>query len=495
MLDFSCLPHSEWLDLPVWVFDAERSRLAWANPAALAFWNSEDLASLLARDFSDLSEGTRTRLQLAMQTHARGDINRESWTLYPQGVPVTTMLVSRGIALDDGRAAILFVAEPLVVGLDATMRRGVEAMAHTSVRIALHDLPQGKVLMRNPAAAQAFGAVPEEKISGHRKTDDFSPMFPDPAIASRIMAQLKKGQTFSAEMELNTQQGLRWHGIDIRPVVDPVTGERAMQVNARDIADLKAAQRALEVALQAADNANLAKTSFLANMSHEIRTPMNGVLGLTELVLHSELTDKQRHYIELAHQSAQGLMVIINDLLDVAKIESGRMQLEEQLVSLQTCLDECLLPLQVQANHKGVRLAHQVAANVPDALLGDAGRLRQVLINLVGNALKFTESGEVRVEVNMEDDGTKSSETAKTITLRFAVHDTGIGMTEEQAKRVFDPFTQADSSITRRYGGTGLGLTIVSRLVALMKGEVKVRSTPRVGSTFEFTARLRRPQG
>jgi signal transduction histidine kinase len=225
----------------------------------------------------------------------------------------------------------LFVAEPLVVGLDATMRRGVEAMAHTSVRIALHDLPHGKVLMRNPAAAQAFGAVPEEKVGGHRKSDDFSVMFPDPAIATRIMAQLKKGQTFSAEMELNTQQGLRWHGIDIRPVVDPVTGERAMQVNARDIADLKAAQRALEVALQAADNANLAKTSFLANMSHEIRTPMNGVLGLTELVLHSELTDKQRHYIELAHQSAQGLMVIINDLLDVAKIESGRMQLEEQL--------------------------------------------------------------------------------------------------------------------------------------------------------------------
>jgi signal transduction histidine kinase len=479
MLDFSCLPHYEWLDLPVWVFDAEGSRMAWANQAALAFWHCDSLPALLQRDFSDLSEGTRTRLSLAMQAHARGEINRESWTLYPQGVPVTTMLVSRGILLDDGRAAILFVAEPLVVGLDATMRRGVEAIAHTSVRIALHDLPHGKVLMRNPAAAQAFGAVVDDINPGasSKKTDDFSPMFADPAVAARVVAQLRKGQTFSAEMELNTLQGQRWHGVDIRPVVDPVTGERAMQINARDIADLKAAQRALETALQAADNANMAKTSFLANMSHEIRTPMNGVLGLTELVLHSELTDKQRHYIELAHQSAQGLMVIINDLLDVAKIESGRMQLEEQALSLQTCLDECLLPLQVQANRKGVRLSHRVASNVPD--------------NLVGNALKFTERGEVKVEVSVAEQHTPSTQNPQHVHLRFAVHDTGIGMNQEQTQRVFEPFTQADSSITRRYGGTGLGLTIVSRLVALMQGQVQVHSQLGVGSTFEFTARLR----
>ncbi|MFM8900025.1 MAG: ATP-binding protein [Burkholderiales bacterium] len=493
MLDFSCLTHYEWLDLPVWVFDADGSRMAWGNQAALAFWHCDSLPSLLQRDFSELSEGTRTRLLLAMQAHARGEINRESWTLYPQGVPVTTMLVSRGIRLDDGRAAILFAAEPLVVGLDATKRRGVEAIAHTSVRIALHDLPSGKVLMRNPAAAQAFGAVVDDNNPGapNKSTDDFSPMFTDPAVAARIVAQLKKGQTFSTEMELNTLQGQRWHGVDIRPVVDPVTGERAMQINARDIADLKAAQRALETALQAADNANMAKTSFLANMSHEIRTPMNGVLGLTELVLHSELTDKQRHYIELAHQSAQGLMVIINDLLDVAKIESGRMQLEEQALSLQTCLDECLLPLQVQANRKGVRLFHRVSSNVPDTVLGDAGRLRQVLINLVGNALKFTEQGEVKVEVSVEEPNEASSHHPQHIHLRFSVHDTGIGMSQEQTQRVFEPFTQADSSITRRYGGTGLGLTIVSRLVALMQGQVQVRSQLGAGSTFEFTARLR----
>ncbi len=491
MLDFSCLSHYEWLDVPMWVFDVEKSRMGWANGAAVTFWRDRDVASLLRRDFSDLSEGTQARLQLAMQAHARGEIKREYWTLYPEGVPATTMLVSRGITLNDGRAAILFAAEPLTVGLDANMRRGVEAVAHTSVRIALHSLPQGQALMRNPAAAQAFGAVADDALPARRgKQDDFAALFVEPGIAARAMAQLKKGQTFSAEMELHTQQGPRWHAIDIRPVIDPVTGERAMQFNARDIADLKAAQKALETALVAADTANLAKTAFLANMSHEIRTPMNGVLGLTELVLHTELTDKQRHYITLAHQSAHGLMVIINDLLDVAKIEAGRMQLEEQALSLQTCLDECLLPLQVQANDKNVQLSHHVAAEVPDAMRGDAGRLRQILINLVGNALKFTERGEVRVEVALDPDAAPSSPEDPTLRLRFAVHDTGIGMTEEQLTRVFEPFAQADSSITRRYGGTGLGLTIVSRLVALMHGRVQVKSQPGVGSTFEFTATL-----
>jgi signal transduction histidine kinase len=498
MLDFNSLGHYEWLDLPVWVFDAGRSRMAWANTAALAFWHAPDLPSLLRRDFSDLSEGARARLQLAMQAHAQGGISRESWTLYPDGVPVTTLLVSRGIRLEDGRPAILFAAEPLVVSLDTHMRRGVEAIQHTSVRIALHSLPHGQVLMRNPAAAQAFGAVREhgggDGGSSHSpQQDDFSPMFTEVGVAARIMAQLKKGQTFSAEMELNTQQGLRWHGVDIRPVVDPATGERAMQLNARDIADLKAAQKALETARVAADNANMAKTAFLANMSHEIRTPMNGVLGLTELVLQSELTDKQRHYIQLAHQSAQGLMVIINDLLDVAKIEAGRMQLEEHPLSLQACLDECLLPLQVQANHKGVDLSLAVGRDVPDALLGDAGRLRQVLINLVGNALKFTERGSVRVEVGFCAAATRREpDPQDNIHLRIAVRDTGIGMTEEQVQRVFEPFTQANSSITRRYGGTGLGLTIVSRLVMLMHGQIQVTSQPGVGSTFEFTVRMRR---
>ncbi|MEO8805774.1 MAG: ATP-binding protein [Burkholderiaceae bacterium] len=488
LLNTSCLPFYEWLDVPAWVFDAQRMRTAWANAAGCAYWLASNRDELLARDFSDASESARARLALTMQAHARGEVLRESWTLYPKGQPITSILVSRGIVLDDGTQALLFVSERLPANVDPDTLRGVDAVQHTTVRIALHSLPSGAVLMRNPAAAQAFGPVPAAAGKSQR---DFEAMFNDPAIAARIAAQARNGQTFSAELELQTLQGRRWHAVDVRPVRDPVSGQKAMQFNARDIADLKAVQKALEIARVVADNANMAKSAFLANMSHEIRTPMNGVLGLTELVLQTELNEKQRRFITLANQSAHGLMVIINDLLDVAKIEAGQMLLEQQPFSLKQCIAEVLSPLALTAGDKGLRLESRVAETVPDALVGDAARLRQVLINLVGNALKFTEAGEVRVEVS-EPTNAEASAEAGALDLSFAVHDTGIGMTPDQLARVFEPFTQADSSITRRYGGTGLGLTIVARLVKLMGGEVQVSSTPGVGSRFAFTLRVTR---
>ena len=489
LLDTRCLPYYEWLDVPAWVFDPQRMRTMWANAAGCAYWLASSREELLARDFSDASESARARLALTMQAHARGEVLHESWTLYPMGKPVTSILVSRGILLDDGTQALLFVSERLPANVDPNTLRGVDAVQHTTVRIALHSLPGGAVLMRNPAAAQAFGAVP---VAIGKSQRDFELMFGDPAIAARIVAQARNGQTFSAELELHTLQGQRWHAVDVRPVLDPVSGQRAMQFNARDIGDLKAVQKALEIARVVADNANMAKSAFLANMSHEIRTPMNGVLGLTELVLQTELNDKQRQFITLAHQSAQGLMVIINDLLDVAKVEAGQMLLEQQPFSLAQCVSDALSPLALAASDKSLRLEWSVAAGVPDTLIGDAARLRQVLINLVGNALKFTAAGEVRVEVTQAADTAEPPSETDPLALRFAVHDTGIGMTPEQLARVFEPFTQADSSITRRYGGTGLGLTIVARLVNLMGGEVKVSSTPGAGSVFAFTLRLAR---
>ena len=492
MLDIGCLPFYEWLDIPAWVFDAQRMRINWANAAGLAYWRSTTQEELLSRDYADASESVRTRLALTMQAHARGEAVRESWTLYPRGKPVTSILVSRGILLADGTQALLFVSERLPARVDPDTLRGVEAVAHTTVRIALHGLPHGVALMRNPAAAQAFGPVRSEGGRGQR---DFESMFSEPGIAARIVAQARNGQTFSAELELQTLQGVRWHAVDVRPVLDPVSGNKAMQFNARDIGDLKAVQKALERARVAADNANMAKSAFLANMSHEIRTPMNGVLGLTELVLQAELGEKQRQYITLANQSAKGLMVIINDLLDVAKIEAGQMVLERHPFSVSQCIAEALSPLALTASDKNLRLTWSVDKGVPDRLMGDAVRLRQVLVNLVGNALKFTQAGEVRVEVSVVTAAASAATVdtpaeADSTDLRFSVRDTGIGMTPGELARVFEPFAQADSSITRRYGGTGLGLTIVARLVKLMEGEVQVTSTPGEGSCFSFTLRL-----
>ena len=481
MLDFSCLTHYDWIDVPMWVFDPERQRNLWANAAALNFWQAQSAEEFLALRFDDTTEAVRERLAVSVADHAQGKIVREQWTLYPKGKPATVMLLSRGLIGPDRRQVILFAAGAVAVGTDTSMLRGVEALQHTSVRIAMFAMKDGAALMRNSAAQGAFGALKVEPGQS-----DFSVMFPDIEVARRVLSQIQRGQTFSADVELNTATGQRWHSVDARPMRDPVTGHMAIQLNARDIADLKATQVALEAARESAESASQAKSAFLANMSHEIRTPMNGVLGLTELVLLSgELNDKQRRFIEMAHNSAKGLLLIINDLLDVARIEAGRMAVDQSPFSLHDCLREALHPLFQQAQSKGLKLSARVAPAVPARLLGDAPRLRQIVVNLVGNAIKFTEKGEVRVEVQRMDEGDSTL-----ATLRFSVHDTGIGMTRDQIGEVFEPFSQADTSNTRRYGGTGLGLTIVQRMVDLMGGHVEVESQPGTGSCFTFELKL-----
>ena len=479
LLDFSSLSHYDWLDVPLWVFDPERRRNLWANPAALRFWHADSAEEFLSRDFTEHGDAVSERLAVTAADHAQGKIVREQWTLYPKGEPTTVMLVSRGMRTHDRRQVMLFAADSLGGGADQSALRGVEALQHTSIRIAVFGLELGELLMRNPAAALTFGDTPP--APGH---NEFTRLFTHPQDAHAILNRVRRGETCRQDVELQTLAGMRWHALDARPMRDPVTGQTVMLLNARDIADLKASQAALEAAREAAEAASQAKSTFLANMSHEIRTPMNGVLGLTELVLLGELDERQRRFIEMAHQSAKGLMTIINDLLDVAKIEAGRVVIEEHPFHLHDCLSEALQPLLLQAHHKGIQLQALVQPGVPAQLVGDALRLRQVLINLIGNALKFTERGEVRVEFCLgephETDG------AERLRLRCAVTDTGIGMTRDQIDQIFDPFTQADSSITRRYGGTGLGLTIVQRLVHLMGGQIQVESQPGLGSCFSF---------
>jgi two-component system sensor histidine kinase/response regulator len=251
-----------------------------------------------------------------------------------------------------------------------------------------------------------------------------------------------------------------------------------------DISEQKAVERALEAAKEAAVEATLLKSDFLANMSHEIRTPMNAIVGMSHLALQTDLTPRQRDYVEKIRLSSQHLLGIINDILDFSKIEAGKLSVEATDFDLSSVLENVAILIREKAEAKGLELLFDVAADVPQALVGDPLRLGQILVNYANNAVKFTEAGEISIRVRQVE------EVDNEVVLRFEVHDTGIGLTKEQIGRLFTNFSQADTSTTRKYGGTGLGLAISMRLAELMRGQVGVESTPAVGSTFWFTVRL-----
>jgi len=356
------------------------------------------------------------------------------------------------------------VVENMTDGVALYDREGRWAFANDSI-LAFHDLPREMIVnkpLRDTLAYQAargdWGDLAPQQVAAEIEKRVHTMRAPD---VTRDLRQLRNGRFIEYQ------------------VIPLASGETLMMQ--RDVTALKQSEIAAQRARDEAEAANQAKSTFLATMSHEIRTPMNGVLGSAELLEREALNERQRRLVGTVRTSATALLRIIDDVLDFSKIEAGRMELEHAPFSLRALVDGTVETLRVQAQRKGLDLVASMAPNCPDALIGDATRVRQILFNLIGNAIKFTEVGNVRVVARA------TGGAGSTVVLSLSVADTGIGLTGVQAAGLFQPFAQADSSTTRRFGGTGLGLSIVRRLAQLMGGDVTVSSEPGKGSTFTAT--------
>ncbi len=375
--------------------------------------------------------------------------------------------------------------ETLIASLghsETNSRRLAAIVKQSSEAIWTRDL-NGRITTWNSGATLLFGYTPEEAIGNAIDLDSRI----TPEEGEKRLARLKRGETFSYETRALTKAGKE---VDIEVAAAPLQDENNQVVGkigvAHDVTERKRAEVELKAAHEAAEAANTAKSTFLAKMSHEIRTPMNGVLGMTELLLETGLTPTQRRFAETVQRSGRSLLGIINDILDFSKIEAGKLDLENIEFDLRQTVEDTVELLSERAHSKGLELSCSLPVDLAPRVKGDPLRLGQILTNLLGNAIKFTHEGEVAIFVSVV------GECPQDVTLRFDVTDTGPGISKEAQGRIFENFSQADGSTTRKHGGTGLGLAISKQLVEMMGGAMSVESEPGSGSTFWFAVKFDR---
>ena len=489
------LPHSIY-------FKDVQSRFIRINKALAHYFGLSDAADALGKsDFDYFAEEHAQEAKADEERVMRSQeplVDKEERETWPDGHETWVTTTKLPLYNEQGDVVGTFG-----ISRDITeQKRAAEALRTSEMKYrTLYDSSRDAIMLvtpgagfqsGNPAAIELFGCRSEEEFTSCTPAS-LSPELQPDGTPSTVKAQQMMAIAMEEGSHLFEWKHKRLDGSEFYATVlltrMELEGTRLLQATVRDVTDEKRAAEALHAAKEAAETANRAKSAFLANMSHEIRTPMNVIIGMSELVLDTPLSAEQREYLLALQESSEALLSLINDILDFSKIEAGKLDLEAMPFDLHESLGDTTKWLAMRAHAKGLELACRIRPDVPITVVGDQARLRQVVVNLLGNAIKFTDQGEVVLEVRRQSvcDGH--------VLLHFLVTDTGVGIPKEKLEAIFDAFEQADTTTTRRFGGTGLGLAISSKLVGLMSGRIWAESVVGQGSTFHFTARFTPVEG